>query len=508
MSGEATWGTALTKAGCYDFLVPVADKSLAQACKRSPEGAALLSAAARADLQDICLRRLGIVYERSLVRLAARRVRPSTTFLLNAGGRAKAQALANIAQELSDEVAKDGGASLRASLPYAHAYEQAIAVNLGDALAEFLSRLASRCESVSAELLEGRPITRVEGLSASDADPHRHGRMVMRVETDAGCFYYKPHDCTLDACYLALVGSWFADCAQAARLVQGEGYAFAERHVPKELACADELPTYWHNLGCLTALFHGLGSRDMTCDNLMCCGTRPAALDLETLLVGEMPFTESAVAGSPVLPDLSPQALANSVACTAVLPLGVGGVRYSPLTTDNASGTCLPHLGGDARSVTGFERDFSAGFERGYRRLMCNREEILAVLGRHETASCRQVLLNTRAYVEARMLLFDPSALSDGSKRDEVLARLNKAYAAFSPELRKRVAQADARALTEGDIPYFCSKACSRMLYDADGNALGELLAQSALEVARGRLMRLSEDELRFELDLIQRCLA
>ena len=104
--------------------------------------------------------------------------------------------------------------------------------------------------------------------------------------------------------------------------------------------------------------------------------------------------------------------------------------------------------------------------------------------------------------------IFSPAAMADSRKRGEVLAECNEAYAVFGPELRERVAKPDASALMEGDIPYYYSRACSRMLYEADGSALGELLARSALEVARDRLARLSEDERRFELDLIRRCLA
>ena len=46
------------------------------------------------------------------------------------------------------------------------------------------------------------------------------------------------------------------------------------------------------------------------------------------------------------------------------------------------------------------------------------------------------------------------------------------------------------------------------MLFAGDGRPLGELLARSPLEVTAARLERLSEEELRFELDLIGRSFA
>lgn len=52
------------------------------------------------------------------------------------------------------------------------------------------------------------------------------------------------------------------------------------------------------------------------------------------------------------------------------------------------------------------------------------------------------------------------------------------------------------------------AKADSRVLVSGDGRPLGELLARSSLEVATARLSRFSAGELRFELDLIERCLS
>ena len=53
--------------------------------------------------------------------------------------------------------------------------------------------------------------------------------------------------------------------------------AFYELEASADNEAANLFLEFWG----LTALFHGLGSRDMTCDNLMYCGERPAVLDLE-----------------------------------------------------------------------------------------------------------------------------------------------------------------------------------------------------------------------------------
>lgn len=505
---DMTWAAALADAGCYGFLAPVASRAVDHALGLCPEAAPFVGEAARKELRGICLGRLGVVYERPLIQLAVRRVGLVGSLALGAGGEAGPELMRDVAERVRDEVSADGGAALRERLPLAPGYERVVADNFSRAVAELLDRLLPRRDEVSRELLGGRPITRVLGFSADGADAHRHGRMVMRVETDAGQLYYKPHDCGPDALFPELVGTWFPDVARTARLVAGDGYAFVERLVPEELSCEGDLRAYWRNFGRLAALFHGLGSRDMTQDNVMCCGLRPAVLDLETLLTGEMDFDKGVPTTGIAAGDIPADAIAASVACTSVLPVRMGGRAISPLVTDNASGTCLPRLRGERRTVRGYERDFSGGFEEGYRRLMRHRGEVLATLSAHADATCRQILLNTWSYERARALLFSPGAMSDPARRDEVLGELNARYAVFPAELGRAAAPPDAAALAEGDIPYYFSRAASRTLHAGDGGALGELLARSALEVATSRLERLSQDDLAFELDLINRCLA
>ena len=505
---KATWAAALAEAGCYGFLEDAASSAVALALELCPDAAPLVGEDAREDLRKLCLTRLSTVYERPLIRLALRRVGLSETLALSAGEEERARAMRDIAERARDEIAADAGVKLRAQLAFAPDYEAAIARAFSEAVSELLMRLLSQRDEISEKLLEGRAITCIEGFSASGADSHRHGRMVMRIDTDAGSFFYKPHDCSLDVLYGELVAAGMAGCARAAAVVRKDGFAFIERLTPEEPIGQEGLRAYWRNLGSLTALFHGLGSRDMTFDNLMCCGERPAVLDLETLLVGEMSFTGVSVAKDVAVMDMSAEQLADSVACTAVLPLHAGGLIASPLVVDNASGTCLPHVNGKPATVRGFERDFVEGFEEGYRRLMCHRDEVFEMIGRHREAVCRQILINTQAYAQTRALLFSPQALSDASKRDAVLAELNAAYGVFPADLQQAVAEPDAAALLEGDVPYYCAKACSRTLFAGDGRPLGELLARSPLEVAATRLGRLSEEELRFELDLIERCLA
>ena len=511
--GSMNWKQALAQAGCYDFLLPRARAAAEEAVSRSlPLGDTdFVGDEARESFAQVCLSRLRTIHEMPLVRLALQRLRAKGNLGSSLFGGSSAEDMLAVAGEVRAELLACGGASLYAELPQLEAGCEAVLRNCTDALAELLERLLAQREEVSTRLLGGRPITRLLGVFGSGGDPHRHGRIVLRVATDAGAFFYKPHDCSLDVLFEELTEGLFQDSVRAARIVPGAGYAFVEELAPVALVGEDELAAYWRALGRATALFHALGSRDMTYDNLMCCGMRPGVLDLETLLTGEMALVRD-MDLRPNLPEDAPESdLGTSAICTAVLPVKVGAQWVSPLLVDNRAGTCLPRVDGVARTVAGFEDEFVAGFEEGYQRLVAHAGEVRALLERHGSATCRQILLNTQAYTQAVGRVFSPGALADEQQRAAVLRDLAAGYCAFAGPVGDAVAPHDAAALAEADVPYYCSRMDSRELFanDADGSGapLGQLLARSALEVAQARLANLGEDDLRYEVELIRSCL-
>lgn len=511
--GSMNWKQAVAQAGCYDFLLPRARAAAEAAVSRSVPlaDASFVGDEAREALAHVCLSRLRTIHEMPLVKLALQRLRAKGNLGSSLFGGSSAEDMLTVADEVRAELLACGGASLYAELPQLEAGCEVVLRNCTDALAELLERLLVQRAELSGRLLGGKPITRLLGVSGCGGDPHRHGRIVLRVATDVGAFFYKPHDCSLDALFEELAESLFQDSVRAARIVPGAGYAFVEELAPVALAGEDELAAYWRALGRATALFHALGSRDMTYDNLMCCGAVPGVLDLETLLTGEM-----ALAGDmdlrPNLPEDAPEGdLGMSAICTAIPPLKVGAQWVSPLLVDNRAGTCLPRVDGAARTVAGFEDEFVVGFVEGYQRLLAHASEVRALLERHGSATCRQILLNTQAYTQAVGRVFSPGALADEQQRAAVLRELSSGYCAFAGPVGGAVAPHDAAALAEADIPYYCSRMDGRELFanDADGSgaSLGQLLARSALEVAQARLANLGEDDLRYELALIRSCL-
>ncbi|MBP3894730.1 MAG: type 2 lantipeptide synthetase LanM [Atopobiaceae bacterium] len=433
-----------------------------------------------------------MLYERPVLRAVLGRMGESGALPASAGD-LDAAAFRAAAEAVREGALDDGGEGLRAQAPLAVAYEDAIVRNCVSALAEMLERLARECGRVSSQLLGGKPVGRVRGIFSAGVDTHRHGREVLRIDAEGGSIYYKPRPWEIDALLAELADCWLLGCAEVPRFVRGDGYSFVAQVVPPASLDEEDVGEYWHHLGALSALFHGLGSRDMTEDNILCAGVRPAVIDAETLLAAGV---VQRAGDAP----LQPSALNSSV-----LPRPGDPERRSPLTTDSASGGCLPRVGGAARTVAGYERDFLDGFAVGYRRLVAARDEVAELLDQAADVPCRKVLLNTRAYVQARAGLFSAAGLADPSQRERVVRWLWDRYDGPSAERCLALARADVAALAEGDIPYYSSLAGGLTLCGADsGDAFDGVLAKSALELARDRLAMLDEAELRHELGVIE----
>ena len=180
-----TWAMALAETRCYDFLEPVAARAVDRALELCLDAATLVGDDARKDMLALCLSRLGVVYERPLMSRAVGRVGFADNLALNGGDDGRAKVMRRIAGEVRDEVMADAGASLRDRLPLALDYENAVADNFSQAMAEFLGRLLSRRGEVSKELLGGTSHHAHRGavhercrppLPRSHGHARRHGR--------------------------------------------------------------------------------------------------------------------------------------------------------------------------------------------------------------------------------------------------------------------------------------------------------------------------------------------
>lgn len=490
----------LWSSGCFDFVRESAERAAAEMERLRPDAFALLNADARESLRKSCCDRFEILYYQALtedVRQRMNRFDPIHSMIIS---RKSIEPARKAAKALADE----GGIiqRLRERYPLLEEYEQRVWKNCIDSYVEFFDALLAKRDEISARLLGGRRFTEIRRLSAGGADLHRHGRSVMGVWTDAGAFYYKPHDCGLDAVYHEIVSRWFSDCTIAPDVVEGDGFAFVTCLTQAPVQTEEGLSDYFRNFGILTALFHGLGSCDMHQENVMACGLYPSAIDIETLIV---PVRKGPGKGVPQQPQAAD--MLDSVLRIGILPRRMYHMPLlSPLYTASDSVVSLPEYNGKRFTVEGYEPQFAEGFREGYRRIYAVRQDVKKLFEARKDVTVRCLLQNTSYYDQIRRIMLRPEYLSDKAEREKVFHRLCVPYEQNGSEINQDLVGYERSCLLQVDIPYFCTA--------LDGIDLcGETTAQtvvpgylrySSLETVKQRLDGLSPAEQTYQEEVIR----
>lgn len=428
--------------------------------------------------------------------------------------------------------------------PLLEDYRKRLEINFVDAITKFLERFLASRERISRELLDGREITKVERLIIK-SKPIRHGQTVMKLETNAGNFYYKPHNCDVDLLYGEIVARYFSDCTLTPKLTAESEYAFMSEIIPHALSSDKEAEDYFYNFGVLTALCLGLGIGDVTCANIMPCGKFPVIVDTEVFLRGETPARDF---------DERTLTLNNdyyySVVRTSIMPvhyylrsvssplyITLHGTEHLPYCRDenfftvegkdSFSEGCIKHRdeviaqtvdesyrrmlehkeGVIFFTIEGREEYFLNGFSEGYKRMLEHREDIMRICGLHEDLPVRHIMNSSVYYFVIMQALLQPSSMLSNYAKMQVL---NKLYLGIDPNEREadaeNIVNYESKCLTELDIPYFCVKLGEKSLYGSDTSEIvnADYFSQSPLDVLKMRLNRLSEKEYRFERDCIK----
>ena len=514
---------SIKNAGCLDFIYERSECALSELQKKCPAVWEMLSEEAKECLRINFADRFELIYLQALmqeIKPYIERHDPVGIML----GRIKNESVTAGAKDFYKEVTTESktlcrettGASgskegnvpgvetyLHDKYPLLKEYSENIYKNFTDSFALFFDSFYEKKQDIEEVLLGGRYIGKIIHLSTGGADVHRHGRCVTGVKTDVGTVYYKPHDCGLDMLYHEIVERFFSENTMAAGVVAGEGFAFVSCLEKKEAETTEQVHRYFYNFGVLSALFHGLGSTDMHFENIMACGMKPSAIDIETLLG----VTEDSDDNSGINLFQSQTDLRLSLIRTLILPTKMyKGPNVSPLYYNGEDRMSLPEIGGKAFTVEGYEEDFLKGFSEGYDRMLTNREEIKKIISAHGNATLRCLLNNTDFYAHIRNLLFAPVYLSDIEKRKKIYDKLCIPYRKFGHETDSEVVDYEWKCLMQGDIPYFCTtvNGCDLCGEDTDELVKTGFYKKSVQESACVFLDRLSPNEKKFELDLIK----
>lgn len=511
IGAQALYNGLLEHAGCLKPLSKKAQRALEKILERVPEAEGVLSGSAAQDIQSLLWDRLSRLF-----------VSPVLTLLADFMGRGEYVKHVALAEAIGPELIAyaerfagqaeclwtrspelSRGASVYDRFPLTRELEDRITEGFVASQVEFLSRYLEYRSCLADRFFGGREAGRILSYQNTQASPRMHGRIVIGVRCEGGAFYYKPHDCGIDAFYHDLVERAFSDVTIAPDVILGDGFGFCSELVARPLDREEDAARYFHHYGALTALFHALNGTDLHRENVLACGAYPCAVDLETLL-------------KPQVRDLDSRALTPaerawkaSVLSIAVLPQRdyVQKVMTSSLyRVDGVQNANLPTYRDVTVDVEGLEACFLEGFRDGYERIRPLRSDILDGLAAKPDMTVRSLFDSPKLHNTLLSQLFRPECLASAQKQEDTLSRLRIGLENKEEACRERVFSYERDCLRRGEIPSFCVGILSQ---DLCGENAQDVIAEDAFSLSpyaavQEKLLSLCDEEREMEEKLIR----
>ncbi len=413
-----------------------------------------------------------------------------------------------------------------------------------DAFTEFLARLTSDWEEISATFFAGRDMGRLSMVEVSAGDSHNRGRAVIIAQFEDGSrVVYKPKSVAIDKHFAQLV-DWVnaraSDFSLAtATTVDQTNYGWSEFIAQRPCANASEIREFYRRQGANLALLYLVGGCDLHSENLIADGDTPKLIDLETLF--HPILLPDDISGATKQAHLS---LSRSVLRTGLLPYrskelpapedwvdlsGLGNVEErelpfemvawentasdqmqlvyrKPVTTADQN---LPLYRGKRVGPDAYVDEVIDGFDSAYRLFLAHKKDLLAADGpihAFRGDKIRVVVRSTNRYVMLLDEAFHPEYLSDALAKEAFFDSLWEE--ASDQQLLGRLMPAERRDLWRGDVPYFSTRTDAVDVWTSTGVRIPDVAEVSGFDVAQACIAELSEEDLHHQTSLIRSALA
>lgn len=328
-------------------------------------------------------------------------------------------------------------------------------------------------------------------MTISDGDSHNKGKKVVLLNFPDGKLVYKPHDLGPEKLFLEILdklnsSKMLQHELTGAKVLNCKKYGFQEYMKQRPCKSQQEAAMYYYRVGALSAVFYALHCEDIHYENLICGGTSPYIIDLETLI--KSGSKEERLAGIPELVRKSIHVFDDSILGTMLYPINsrfsfldfdIGGISGYPNQKSKkwkffqieGAGTDQIHISQTVGNSTEkknllyykdkmvdpyyFCDELHQGFRDTMGAMIAMEEELVDTL-RKSDASVRQVLRPTALYGKFLEAAEAPKYLVSEQERERLFEKLYKGFEENEQE-KKRV-RCEIDALMRNDIPYFVQK--------------------------------------------------
>jgi len=405
---------------------------------------------------------------------------------------------------------------------------------------EFLERYWRDLSEIRAVFFHGENPGDITHVRMDISDSHHGGRSVIALEFASGAkLIYKPKDMGLEAAYSRFL-EWLHGLGgtlpfHCLRILEREGYGWVE--FIDNRACRDEgeVRRFYRRTGQFLGLVHAFNGMDFHFENIIACGEHPVPVDLETIYHH---VVENAIE-NPDLTDSVTALLRNSVLATDLLPnpvkindsyYDISAIARSAEEGNDFEVLCWKHINtdglcyayekikpGQADNLPRFQDRHLApdnyvgevveGFSDMYKLLCRKREEFLAegnAFHRIFSQPARFIFRSTYLYLTTLKRAFHPDCMREGvdfSIQLDVLAR-QFIRAAHRPKAWP-LAREEMEAFWRTDIPKFTAHGDRDSLVLPSGETVEGCFVDSAWNRAREKLLNFGDEDLRWQIALI-----
>ncbi len=328
-------------------------------------------------------------------------------------------------------------------------------------------------------------------MEISDGDSHNKGKKVVLLKFPEGKLVYKPHDLGPEELFLEILDKLNSSKKirhelVGAKVLNYKKYGFQEYIDQIPCKSEEEAAMYYYRVGALSAIFYALHCEDIHYENLICGGTSPYIIDLETLIKSGSP--KDSLLEVPELVRKSMHVFDDSILGTMLYPINskisfldfdIGGIsgypnqksrkwkffqveeagteriHISQTVGNSAEKKNLLYYKGKMVDPYYFCDELHQGFRDAVEAMIYMEDELVESLKKSD-ASVRQVLRPTALYGKFLEVAEGPKYLGSEQERERLFEKLFKGFKESEPE-KKRV-RYEIKALMRNDIPYFAQK--------------------------------------------------
>lgn len=417
-------------------------------------------------------------------------------------------------------------------------------------LARIVQRLCCQWREVCAEVLDrflhdsqdgcGAPLLPVASalvdVKFDAGDRHCDGRSVCILHFESGRkLVYKPRSLSMDEKWNRLLDWVNRHCdippLYLPVIVDRGTHGWAEFLESQSCESEEEAKRFYTRHGALLALVHAFCGVDFHSENVIARGEFPVLVDLEALMQprGHKPlqqvpvenFMNDSVTQTGLLPEAN---WAKDQTPYDVSGLGSVVEQLTPYTVpvfDNFGTDCmkvvrrsvrvrrdkhLPMFNGAPAAPVNYADQYVEGFERVYRLLMANREELIGsqgLLADFATENVRIVVRPTRTYQRLLDQSTHPDFLRDGRDQDLAFSTLAKCCD-FRPLLKEVLDAEHQEMINNRSVPIFWARADEVDLLAVGGRVVRNYFSMSGIERVRQRLQSFSEEDLQRQAWIIR----